>query len=251
MTLDDLHQHPLFKEAVQDSVAVQDALGLKLTDEFDENTILDELQFYVTRVGFSLSHTLGWVQQLHQAVHFMTNFRYGKKAADAAVNKSHHLLYNVENYLIRMVSVYDRCLQLTNAVFHIGMSDELVNHGAIVSNLHVSRTGVPKLLKAVKKAVKDEEQARHKLIHRHSHMDPELRRIELLYMQTKETWGTDRKFPYENLVHTRGQLLKKFTTRRKKEFEAINAELVDALGPLFDGLLVEYRRQKARLKKLV
>jgi hypothetical protein len=82
-------------------------------------------------------------------------------------------------------------------------------------------------------------------------MDPELRRIELLYMQTKETWGTDRKSPYENLVHTRGQLLKKFTTRRKKEFEAINTELVDALGPLFDGLLIEYRRQKARLKKLV
>ncbi|OHV00439.1 hypothetical protein BLA34_12670 [Ralstonia solanacearum] len=251
MTLDDLHQHPLFKESVQDSIAVQEVLGLEPMDEFDESTILDELQFYVTRVGFSLSHTLGWVQQLHQAVHFMTDFRYGKKAADAGVNKSHHLLYNVENYLIRMVSVYDRCLQLTNAVFHICMSDDLVNHGAIVSNLHVSRTGVPKLLKAVKKAIKGEEQERHKLIHRHSHIDPELRRIELFYMHTKETWGTDRQYPYENLVHARGQLVKKFTTRRKKEFEAINAELVNALGPLFDGLLVEYRREKDRLKKLV
>jgi len=251
MTLDDLRLHPLFEEAAQDSIAVQEAIGLKLTDEFDENTTLDELQFYVTRVGFSLSHTLGWVQQLHQAVHFMTDFRYGKKATDAGVNKSHHLLYNVENYLIRMVSMYDRCLQLTNAIFHICMSDDIVNHGTIVSNLHVSRTGVPKLLKAVKKAIKDEEQERHKLIHRHSHMDPELRRIELFYMHTKQTWGTGRKYPYENLVHTRGQLVKKFTTRRKKEFEAINTELVNALGPLFDGLLVEYQRQKARLTQLV
>lgn len=251
MTLDDLHQHPLFNEAAQDSIAIQEALGLKFMDEFDEDTTLDELQFYVIGVGFSLSHTLGWVQQLHQAVHFMTDFHYGKKAIDAGVNKSHHLLYNVENYLIRMVSVYDRCLQLTNAVFHICMSDELVNHSAIVSNLHVSRTDVPRLLKAVKKAIKAEEQERHKLIHRHSHMDPELRRIELLYMHTKETWGTGRKHPYENLVNARGQLVKKFTARRKKEFEAINAELVNALGPLFDGLLVEYRRQKGRLKKLV
>ena len=31
MTLDDLHQHPLFTEAVQDSIDVQDVLGLKLT----------------------------------------------------------------------------------------------------------------------------------------------------------------------------------------------------------------------------
>jgi len=251
MTLDDLHQHQLFEDAMQDSIAVQAALGLKLTDEFNEDTTLDELQFYVTRVAFSLSHTLGWVQQLHQAVHFMTDFRYGKKATAAGVNKSHHLLYNVENYLIRLVSVYDRCLQLTNAVFHICMSDDLVNHGAIVSNLHVSRTGVPKLLKAVKQAIKDEEQARHELIHRHSHMDPELRRIELLYMHTKETWGTDRKRSYGDLVRTRGQLVKQFTTRRKKEFMRINAELVNALGLLFDGLLIEYRRQKARLKKLV
>lgn len=251
MTLDDLHQHPLFEEAMHDSIAVQKALGLKLSDEFDEDTTLDELQFYITRVGFSLSHTLGWLQQLHQAVHFMTDFHYGKKTTNAGVNKSHHLLYNVENYLIRMVSVYDRCLQLTNAVFHICMSDALVNHSVIVSNLHVSRTRVPKLLKAVKKAIEDEEQERHKLIHRHSHMDPELRRIELLYMHTKGTWGTDRKHPYESLVHVRGQLVKKFTTRRKKEFEAINAKLVHALGSLFDGLLVEYRRQKDRLKKLV
>ncbi|WP_186159960.1 Cthe_2314 family HEPN domain-containing protein [Burkholderia gladioli] len=251
MTLDDLHRHPLFEEVVQDSIAVQAALGLKLTDEFDEDTTLDELQFYITRVGFSLSHTLGWVQQLHQAVHFMTDFHYGKKATDAGVKKSHHLLYNVENYLIRIVSVYDRCLQLTNAVFHICMSDELVNHSAIVSNLHVSRTAVPKLLKAVKKAIKDEEQERHKLIHRHSHMDPELLRIELLYMHTKETWGIDQNRSYGDLVRIRGKLVKKFTNRRKDEFDTINANLTNSLGPLFDGLLIEYRRQKSRLKKLV
>lgn len=166
MTLDDLHQHPLSTEAVQDCIAVHKALGLTLTEELDEDTAFDELQFYITGVGFSVTHTLAWVEQLHQAVHFMTDFHYGKKATDAGVNKSHHLVYNVENYLIRMVSVYDRCLQLTNAIFHICMSADLVNHGAIVSNLHVARTGVPKLLKAVKTAIKDEEQERHKIIHR-------------------------------------------------------------------------------------
>ncbi|CAJ0737374.1 hypothetical protein R77592_04304 [Ralstonia mannitolilytica] len=73
MTLDDLQQHPLFKEAVQDSIAVHEALGLELAAEFDENTSFDELQFYITGVGFSVTHTLAWVEQLHQAVHFMTD----------------------------------------------------------------------------------------------------------------------------------------------------------------------------------
>jgi hypothetical protein len=251
LSLQELSLHPLFREVIGDSASVQDALGLNLTDDFDESTMLDERQFYVTRVGFALSHALGWAEQLHHGVHFLGEFKHGKKANDAGVRKSHHLLYNVENYLIRMVSLYDRCLQLTNAVFHLCMSDELVNHGAIASNLHVTRTEVPKLLKAVKKAIKQEEQERHKLIHRHSHMDPELRRIELMYMHTEETWGTDRKMPYKNLVHVRSQLVKKYTARRKKEFEVINTELAGALGPLFDGLLVEYRRQKGRLQKPV
>ncbi|KQW13886.1 MULTISPECIES: Cthe_2314 family HEPN domain-containing protein [unclassified Rhizobacter] len=251
MTLPDLYQHQLFKEVVADSVAIHSSLGMKLTDEIDESRTLDELQFYVLRVGFSLSHAASWIEQLHHAVHFMTDFRYGKKASSAGVTRSHHLLYNIENYLIRMVSVYDRCLQLANAVFHLCISDEHVNHSAIVSNLHVSRTDVPKLLKAVRKPIKDQEQERHKLIHRHSQDDPELRRIQLLYMHTKETWGDDRKLPYEGLVHVRGQLVKKFTAQRTKEYAEINRELLSAIGPYLDGLLTEYRRQKARLEKLV
>lgn len=251
MKLDDLGHHPFFIQASKDSIDVQKSLGLKMTDDFDDSTTLDELQFYVTRVGFSLAHTLGWAEQLQHAVHFMTDFGYGKKASEAGIKRSHHLLYNVENYLIRLQSVYDRCLQLTNAVFHLCMSSEHVNHGVIVSNLHVERTKIPKLLKAVKKSIKSEEQERHTLIHKHSHMDPELRRIEMFYMHSKETWGDDKERPFENLVYIRGQLVKKYTNRRKAEFEAMNAELGSSLAALFEGLMVEYDRQKTRLAKIV
>ncbi len=82
-------------------------------------------------------------------------------------------------------------------------------------------------------------------------MDPELRRIEMVYMHSKETWGNDKKMPFKNLVHVRGQLVKKYTARRKAEFEALNTELGVALAALFDGLLDEYDRQKARLAKIV
>jgi hypothetical protein len=251
VTLDDLNQHSLFRTVSQDGIDAQKALGLGFLDELDDSTTVDELQFYIMRVGFSLSHALGWVEQLHYAVHFMTDFGYGKKAKDLGIKRPAHLLYNIENYLIRLQSVYDRCLQLTNAVFHICTSDELVNHGLIVSNLHVSRTPVPKLLKAVKKTIEDHAQDRHKLIHRHSHMDPELRKIELLYMHSKETWKDDGKFTYERLVARRADRVRSFTTKRKGEFVKINAALTSALGPLFDELLVQYKRQKSRLEKLV
>ncbi len=251
MNLDDLGLHPFFAIVSRDSIDVQNGLGMGVMDDFDSTQTLDELQFYVTRVGFTLSHTLAWAEQLQHTLHFMMDFGYGKKASEAGIKRSQHLLYNVENYLIRLQSVYDRCLQLTNAVFHLGMSSEHVTHGLIVSNLHVERTTVPKLLKAVKKTIRDEEQERHTLVHKHSHMDSELRRIELFYMHSSETWDHAAKISFKNFARYRSQLVKKYTARRKAEFEAINHELGNALGPLFDDLLREYERQKSRLCKLV
>ncbi|AMC33582.1 Cthe_2314 family HEPN domain-containing protein [Janthinobacterium sp. B9-8] len=251
MAFEDLYEHPLFKQVTQDGTDLQKALGLGLMDELDDSTTIDELQFYVMRVGFALSHALGWVEQLHQAVFYMTDFGHTKKAKELHIKRPAHLLYNIENYLIRLQSTYDRCLQLTNAIFHICTSDELVNHGLIVSNLHVSRTPVPKLLKAVKKSIDEHAQDRHQLIHRHSHMDRDLRKIELLYMHSKETWPDDGKLTYERLVTHRAERVRSFTTRRKAEFIDINTALVAALHPLFDEMLLQYKRQKLRLAKLV
>lgn len=251
MKFDDLGQHQFFTRVSRDNIEIQQALGLEMTDDLDDSTTLNELQFYVTLVGFTLSHTLGWAQQLSHAVHYITDFGYSKKASEAGIKRSHHLLYNVENYLIRLQSLYDRCLQLTNAVFHLGMNSEHINHGVIVSNLHVERTNIPQLLKAVRKPLKDEMQERHTLIHKHSHIDPELRVIDAHYMHSEETWGDYKGRPFKSLVSRRRELVKDYTTRRKAEFEAINAELGTALAALFDGLMLEYDRKKARLAKIV
>jgi len=253
MKFEDLFEHDFFKEVMQDSVDTQHALGLKLTDDIDDFENIDELQFYVMRVGFSLSHAYTWVEQLHQAVHFMSNYNYSesKKAKEVRINRPAHLLYNVENYLIRLQSAYDRCLQLTNAVFHICISDELVAHSVLVSNLQISRTSIPKLLKTIRKVIDAHAQSRHQLVHRHSHMDPELRKIELLYMHSKETWPDDAKFSYERLVTFRAERIRSFTKKKKLEFEKINDALVLALGPFFDELHIQYKRQKLRITKLL
>jgi hypothetical protein len=106
-------------------------------------------------------------------------------------------------------------------------------------------------MKAVKKTIDAYAQERHKLIHRHSHMDSDLRKIELLYMHSRETWRDDGRFTYDRLVSHRAKQARDFTTKKKQEFKAINSSLVVALVPLFDGLLTQYRRQKQRLEKLV
>lgn len=248
MHFEALQQHSFVRTVFDDGMEVSQEAGIKPSADASEEPLLDERQFYITRVAYGLAHTLTWVEQLHHAVHFLAQFNYERRTREGGVNRFHHLIYNVENYLVRLQSVYDRLLQLTNNVFHICTSDELVNHGLIVSNLHVARTKVPQLLRAVRKTLEPQATARNDIVHKHSYTDPALRRLELFYMQTEATWGSsDRRLPFKNLAHVRAQLMKQATTSKRTEFAAMNAALVKALLLLFTELNVQYSRQKARV----
>lgn len=249
MNRDGLNQHPFVRLVLDDAMKVHKELGIKPMSDEDDDPLLDEQQFYVTRVAFALTHTLAWVEQLDHAVHFLAQFNYQRRTREAGVNRFHHLIYNVENYLIRLQSVYDRLLQLTNNVFHICMSDELVNHRLIVSNLRVSRTKIPKLLRAVRKTIEGKAAARHDIVHRHSYSDRTLRRLQLFYIQTEADWAaTDRLPRFKNLARVRAQLMKQATISKRTEFAAMNNAVVDTLIPLFGELLAQYKLHKARLE---
>ena len=246
MSLADLQSHPFIRKVLDDAMKVQREAGIKPLADPNDDPLLNEQQFYITRVGFSLSHLLTWVEQLHHAVHFLAQFNYERRTKEAGVNRFHHLIYNVENYLVRLQSVYDRLLQLTNNVFHICMSEELVNHSLIVSNLRVSRTKVPQTLRAVRKTIEPKATARNEIVHRHSYSDPLFRRLELFYMQTEAAWASSSgKLQFKDLAHMRAQMMKKATTSKRAEFEAINVALVRALAPLFNELHVQYEKQKS------
>lgn len=252
MSIEALHQHAFFSEVSREAVQIQRELGLDPLAGIKDEPMVDELQFYVTRVGYSLAHTLAWVEQLYQAVNFISDFSYARRMKEDGIRRSHHLIYNVENYLVRLQSVYDRLLQLTNSVFHICMSDKLVSHDLIVSNLRVARTKVPRLLKAVRNTIKHKADDRHEIVHQHSYIEPELRKVELLYMLTKETWEVGgESMPYKNLCYVRSQQMKNFTAAKKAEFQSINASLVAALEPLFTELHAQYKKEKERLRHVV
>lgn len=248
MTYTSVHEHPFVQAILAESVEVGRTVGFDPVRD-DDYPPLDELQFYVVRVGYAMAHTLTWVEQLHQAVLFIGDFGYGRRLRDEGVNRSHHLIFNVENYLVRLQSIYDRLLQLTNAVFHLCISDELVSHSLIVSNLHVARTKVPGLLKAVRKTIQGKAEDRNAIVHKHSYMDPKLRRLEILYMHTEETWQPKRsEMTFKKLCHVRSQQMREVTSTKKAEFRAINASLVNSLLPLLTELHLQYEARKKRLE---
>jgi len=211
----------------------------ELATELPEDIELTEYQYYIQKVGFYLVHTISWCKQLDLAIELLSNFDYSKKNA----SRADHLIYNVENYLIRIKSVHDRVLQLVNAVFHLCINEANVNHGVIVSNYKVQhRPEVHRSVKSIRKFLSDHEQIRHTLIHKHSMVDQDLKKIELFYITDFEHIDNEEKV--RAYKHVRSDRLKRYLNDKKGKFRAINDKLFDLINELFIFLKSEYERQK-------
>lgn len=205
---------------------------------------IDEYQFYRQGVGFHLAHTLTWLDQLSFAVELLTNFDCSKMMS---ASRADHLIYNVENYLVRVNAAYGRALQLVNSVFHLCVHEEHVTHSVIVANTKVQhRPTVVKKMKALRKLLNAYSQERHTIVHRHSLLDEKMRRIELFDQDAIiDAMSAEKK---ARLKVFRTNYLREFVVSKKQEFGCFNSRLALAVQDLFDALVVEYAFQQAQFK---
>lgn len=243
---DKLKKHPFLDEVWREAAQLQ-----KRTEEAEKDgkaDDIDEYQFYVLRVGYYLAQLVTWMEQLDHAVFYLSDFSYKREAKDRGITRAQHLLYTVENYLIRLQSVHDRCLQLTNNIFHLGIEDSNVGHSVIVSNIKVSRTEVANSLRAMRKAVQSKAEERHRIIHRESYRDDDLRRLELFYMFDKDTWEEKPgEASFENFQHVRQDLLRRTVSERKAEFSEINERVFEQVHVFLDALSPQYAKERGRI----
>ena len=236
-----LDQHAFVREVLADGSTFLANIEVNPHSvELPDDIVLDEQQYYVHKVGFFLVHTLAWCKQLDLAIELLSNFDYSKKIN---ATRADHLIYNLENYLIRVNSVYDRILQLVNAVFHLCISEESVGHAVIISNYKVQhRPQVVLKAKAIHKYLADYAQARHTLVHKHSWQDVKMRRIELFYMHDIDVLSKDEDWK-SRLKFFRSTYLRDFISEKKAEFSGINDGLALRIESLFPELALEYKRQ--------
>jgi hypothetical protein len=87
--MDTLKGHRFVSKVLDDGVAVQKSAGIDPLSEVEDSPLLNELQFYITRVGFGLAHTLTWLEQLHYAISFSPTLviraSYGKAVSIAHI----------------------------------------------------------------------------------------------------------------------------------------------------------------------
>ncbi len=232
-TYHSLEKHPFVEEVfkkgrefIKDNIKPN---GFKINAEYKRDP--SEEEFYCLQLGFCMAHLLTVVQQMDHTIYYMSNFSPTDSMKKAGINRSTHLLWSIENYIVRTQSVYDRLLILVDRLFHIHNQPNRISHESIVTNLHISRTTIPKALKPVKSSVKKYSHDRNTIIHEASYLDNELKRIEAYTILSSNSDYDDVNIEY--LKEDIKWSLRDFLKKRKREFSKINKNVCVSLGDLF------------------
>jgi len=236
--LSNIETHELLKELAKDATQYLSDKEFEIFDiELPESIELDELEYYIHNVGFYTTYFIKWCKQLEMGVDFLSNFDYKYKSD---FNRIDHLIYNIENYIIRFQSVSDRLLQTINSVFHLTIDEGNVSNNIIMTNLKVTRTSVPSKFSPIKKYLKILYDDRNTVVHRHSYLEKELRKFELFY-------HADNTIVDDRIKYFRSKKLKDYLKDKKDCYNKYSQDLFKLVPDLFDELLIEYKKQRNKL----
>ena len=196
---------------------------------------LDKREYYLLDVSTTIAHLLILCQQLDHTVLYLSAFSPTDRMKRSGINRANQLQYTIENFLIRVPALYDRVLQLTNAVFFLGLHPKHCRHDTIIRNAHVAATDIPETLKSLYRLTAGYRQDRNTVIHRRSYVADDLRTLELFHMEFVQN-----KVEKENLPYVTSYLTREIVQDRSKEYKGFNSEIFGQLILLFDALEAKY-----------
>ena len=199
-----------------------------------------------------MAELLNLCEQISQVAAYLSIFTQNAATKRAGITRDKHLLYHIENHLIRLHSAFDRCLLVVDAVFHLTNAPAALSQSVIASNLKVKRTTVGKKLKDIRKLLGPTIDTRNDVIHHHAYKEDKLRELEMFCLGEKifppEGSGPLRK-PY--LRSRIRELTRDLVKKKTAEFGKVNAELFAAITELLTALLPIYTREKALVEARV
>lgn len=241
--LKNLENHIFLKTLLEDAELISQKIDVNIFDLELTDTNFTEYEYYIHNTGFFFFHMIQLLQQLNFAIELLTNFNYSTKNR---VTRDQHLIYNVENYIIRLTSLNDRLLQLVNAVFHLTIDEKNVNERNILTNLKVSRTDFSISYKEFKKENLKYVGERNTIVHKHSYLNEKLRKIEILY-ESNFLFGLN-KIDIEKTKFVRKDIITRYIKEIKSDFNNANNECINKLIPVLDFLYQHYLKMKNTLK---
>lgn len=235
-----LYDHQFIKSILDDNSDLK-TIENRIQDDFSE------LEFYMHNTMFYTVHCLSLLSQLENSIEFLSSYNYKTKQK---ISRGNHLTYNVENYMIRVISITDRLLQMINAVFYLQVDERDVKVSTILKHKNLSSTEIPNHFRLLNIILKEYKDGRNSIVHRHSYIDKSLFRIEQFYHLEIEKRYFDKSSSEEikNFKNMRRALLRDFLSNIKSKFKKTNNKCFEITLLIFDELNKQYAIKKSDLK---
>ena len=252
-TYTDLVNHPFSKIVFEEGIELQKEI-------YAENTFLsinpslkripNEYEHYILNVGSRLARLFVCILGITNIIELLSQKTPNAKLKKKNITTYDLIIYHLENYIIRVQSVYDRVLFLIDALFHLGNSEQNIEHLIIAENIFVKRSKIYSPLKSLRKLLNTFTYKRNIIIHQKEYQEDDLRRLEFYCMFQGKISLTELEHNAgkEEINYIVNELSKKIVKEKLKQFSNFNYLLFERIYLLLSESQKEFITHKERIR---
>lgn len=206
---------------------VRDFISRQAPDKITSPATTEEAFFIDTLTG--INKITECLDQIYFSIELLSGFR---KKKNSVMNRHDYVIFMIENFYLRITSIFDRALRLSNFIFEIGIPERECRESTIIKNNKIKGTEVETSLKALKKFSDNFKQIRNSVAHSNTFEDKELNPIGQYYYLLDNGDPDDLK-RYSNIYKTKTD---NYIRDKKNELIKSADEIYDLITKYLDSL---------------
>lgn len=194
---------------------------------------------YTIEALLATGNVVSCIDQLYFSIDMLSGYRASNMPEK--MNRYDYVVFGIENYYLRLTSVFDRCLRLANVIFQLGLPERQCNNESVIKNAHVNGTAVASTLTKLDKFTHPFRFHRNTVAHQSTYSEKDLDQLGSYYYLAEEDDGLER---YRYMFKKRTD---DFVSEKKKEFndhvlnlERLVERYLDSIVSIFEAQLKVY-----------
>ena len=209
-------------------------------DDSKKDPLATRKESYAIETLLSIGNVVSCIDQLHYCNDMLSGYR--TSSTPNKMNRYDYIVFGIENYYLRVTSVFDRCLRLANVIFQIGLPERQCNNESIIKNSHIKGTSVAKALTELDKFTSSFRFHRNTVAHKGTYSEKELDQLGTYYHLVEN----DGSFDCYNFLFKKKT--DDFVAEKKVEFKSQIMNLERLVTVYFNNLQTDF---EAKLKVYV
>ena len=204
-----------------------------------------ELDNYIYQCSRALSALTDSVKKSRLSLSLIS-YEHIKQVSFEEFSKSTYIEVIVENSIIRVQSVFDRVLIFVNKILALGISNDQISYGSIISNDWVIRFDLVRTIKSINKQCNDYRYVRNKVIHHDRYSEKELDELTL-FIETNDLIlenGGNQLVPDELIAEKSHD----YFNFKQSELTSYMDDIEKKMFSLYEFLIKIYLHKKLNLK---